>query len=231
MRLIVFVWALLLPKERFILIRFHIKFLVVFDNLKSSTMGLKCLSNAMSSSILLVFKARYSFESNRSFLQSALLTIFNLLVHVGNVDVSMTTESCYSIAKSWNPFLYHPSMHCLCQSLRIRIFVANNCDTEILVGYVGVYVIIVHVFQVDTILFEKNQEICVVAYKMLWYLCICLTEIKAVACRPIEKYSLITYLLVACHIIKDKDGIRKHLVQWYDVTVIRVCKIINFFYL
>jgi len=53
---------------------------------------------------------------------------------------------------------------------------------EFLVGHISVYVIVVHVFQVeqDVILFEKNQKICVVAYKMPWYLCIYLTEIKAV---------------------------------------------------
>jgi len=37
---------------------------------------------------------------------------------------------------------------------------------EILVRYVGVYVIIVHVFQIDTTLFKQNQQICVVAYKI-----------------------------------------------------------------
>jgi len=51
---------------------------------------------------------------------------------------------------------------------------------------------------------------------MLWYLCICLTEIKADDTHPrvdIEKYSLITSYLACLACIKDKDGIWTRLAQ------------------
>ena len=32
--------------------------------------------------------------------------------------------------------------------------------------------IIVYMFQIGTILFEQDQQICIIAYEMLWYLCI-----------------------------------------------------------
>ena len=55
--------------------------------------------------------------------------------------------------------------------------------------------IIVYMFQIGIVLFEQDQQICITAYKMLRYLCVCLTQIKAVdihmSIHPIAKYFLI----------------------------------------
>jgi len=39
---------------------------------------------------------------------------------------------------------------------------------EILVRHVGVDVVIVYMFQIGAILFEQDQQICIIAYEMLW---------------------------------------------------------------
>jgi len=136
---------------------------------------------------------------------------------IKSFSISSPSVNALSLSITRNPYF-------CCQQLR-------HNSQEILVGHVGVYVIVVHMFQIDTILFEKNQEICVVAYKMLWYLCICLTEIKRIDIRVSTHWKVLSYrvLLVAGH-VKDKDRIWKRLTRWYDVTVIKIFKITSFFY-
>jgi len=56
-------------------------------------------------------------------------------------------------------------------------------QTKFIVRYVGIHVIIVNVFQVDTILFEQDQQVRVVTYQMFRYLRVRLTEIEAVNIR------------------------------------------------
>ena len=62
---------------------------------------------------------------------------------------------------------------------------------------------------------------------MLRYFCVRLTEVEAVDVR-MSSHCKVSYriLLVACHVIKDKDGIRKH--WWNDVAIIEEYKIAEF---
>ena len=64
--------------------------------------------------------------------------------------------------------------------------------------------IVVNVFQVGTILFEQDQQVCVIAYQMFRYPRVRLTEIEAVDIC-VEKYSLPH---PACrYVIKDNNRI------------------------
>ena len=83
-----------------------------------------------------------------------------------------------------------------------------------------------YTFQIVTILFEQDQQICIIVHKMLRYLCVRLIEIEAVDTPPLQSTLIASCLL---NIIKDKDRIRKRLVQWNDVAISRKCKITNFF--
>jgi len=83
-------------------------------------------------------------------------------------------------------------------------------------------IVIVHAFQIGTILFEQDQQIFIFAYKMLRYLWwVCLTKIEAVDVR-VSHCKVLSYLAsLACYVIKDKDGIRKRLAIFRnDVAVI-----------
>jgi len=90
--------------------------------------------------------------------------------------------------------------------------------------------IIVYMFHIDTVLFEQDQQIYIIAYKILRYLCVRLTQIEAVDVRVSTHRKVFSDrgLLVTCHVIEDKNGIWKRLVRWYYI-IIRECKIINFF--
>jgi len=74
--------------------------------------------------------------------------------------------------------------------------------------------VIVYMFQIDSILFEQDQQICIIAYEMLWYLCIRLTQIEAVDVRVTTHRKVLSdrVLFVTCHTIEDKNGIWKRLI-------------------
>jgi len=82
-------------------------------------------------------------------------------------------------------------------------------QTKFIVRHVGIHVIVINVFQVGTILFEQDQQIRGVAYQMLRYPRVRLTEIEAinVVCRSTRKVFSHRILLVACYVIKDKNRI------------------------
>jgi len=67
--------------------------------------------------------------------------------------------------------------------------------------------IVVNVFQVGTILFEQDQQVRIVAYQMLRYPRVRLTEIKAVNVRVVAHRKVFSprILLVACYVVKDKN--------------------------
>ena len=80
-------------------------------------------------------------------------------------------------------------------------------------------------------MFEQDQQICIIAYKMLRYLCVRLTQIEAVDVRVSTHRKVLfdRVLFVACYVIEDKNGIWKRLVRWYYIVIIGKCKITNFF--
>lgn len=67
---------------------------------------------------------------------------------------------------------------------------------------------------------------------MLGYLGVRLTEIETVDARVSAHCKVLSYriLLIARHVIKDKNGIRKRLARWNDFAIIRERKIANFIY-
>ena len=75
--------------------------------------------------------------------------------------------------------------------------------------HVGIYMIVVNVFHIGTILFEQDQKIRVVAYQMFKYPRVRLTDIEAVNVRVATHQKVFSHriLLVACHVIKDKNRI------------------------
>jgi len=73
-------------------------------------------------------------------------------------------------------------------------------------------------FQVDTILFEQDQQVRVVAYQMFRYSRVRLTEIEAVNGRDPSKSILSPH--PACrYVIKDKNRIWVCLARWNDIAV------------
>ena len=101
---------------------------------------------------------------------------------------------------------------------------------KFVVGHVGVHVIIVNVFQVGTILFEQDQQVRVVAYQMFRYPRVRLTKIEAVNVRVATHRKIFSHriLLVACHVIKDKNRIWARLVRWNDVAIVGKGKVADF---
>jgi len=100
----------------------------VFNNLFQqfvSIIGLKCLSNAIPSSILSVFKA-WHFLRIESLISAISLAIFSrsllLSLPCQRIEVNW---SHHGIIKSLNPFLYRPSVSALALSLEIHTFAAN----------------------------------------------------------------------------------------------------------
>jgi len=77
--------------------------------------------------------------------------------------------------------------------------------------------------------FKQDLQICVVAYKMFWYLRMRLTEIKAIDVRVSTHCKVISYivLFIICNVIKNENRIWKCLARWNDVAVIGKCKITN----
>jgi len=134
-----------------------------------SMRGLKCLSNAMPSSILLVFRARY-FLRIGSLVFSISLAIFFTLAHICHVRFWLSIDKPhYDIA---NPiksisisficertvFIYHYEFIFLLSTI-----VAKRAK---FVVHVGIHVIIVNVFQVGIILFKQDLQVRVVTYQM-----------------------------------------------------------------
>ena len=91
----------------------------------------------------------------------------------------------------------------------LLLSIAATQFAEILVRYVDIYMVIIYMFQIGTILFEQDQPICIITYKMLRYLCIRLTEIETVDVRVSIHRKVFSdrVLLVACYVIEDKNGI------------------------
>jgi len=83
------------------------------------------------------------------------------------------------------------------------------------------------VFQIDTILFKQDLQICVVAYKMFQYLRMRLTKIEAIDVRVSTHCKVFSYivLFVIRNIIKNENRIWKCLARWN--AVIGKCKVTN----
>ncbi|KAL6254329.1 hypothetical protein P5V15_014378 [Pogonomyrmex californicus] len=77
-------------------------------------------------------------------------------------------------------------------------------------------------FQVGTILFEQNQQVCIVAYQMFRYPRVRLTEIEAIDVRVAAHRKVFSHsiLLIARNVVEDKDRIGTCLARWNDVTVV-----------
>ena len=90
--------------------------------------------------------------------------------------------------------------------------------------------IVVNVFQIDTVLFEQDQKVRVVAYQMFRYPGVRLPEIEAVNVRVATHRKVFSHriLLVACHVIKDKNRIWTRLTRWNDVAVVGERKVADF---
>ena len=80
--------------------------------------------------------------------------------------------------------------------------------------------IVMNMFQVSTILFEQKQ-VRVVTYQIFRYSRVRLTEIEAVNVRVAAHREVLSHriLLIACHVIKDKNRIWARLALWCNVTV------------
>jgi len=74
---------------------------------------------------------------------------------------------------------------------------------------------IVNMFQVGTVLFEQDQQVRVITYKIFRYPRVRLTEIEAVRVATYRKVFSHRILLVACHVIKDKNRIWTRLARRY----------------
>jgi len=80
------------------------------------------------------------------------------------------------------------------------------------------------------VLFEQDQQVRVVTYKMFKYLRIHLTEIEVVDVRMATHQKVFSHriLLVACYIIKNKNRIWMRLARWNDATVVGEHKVADF---
>ena len=175
----------------------------------------------MSSSILSVFKAR-CFVRIDLLVFSISLVIFSRsrICHVRFWRSIDNDWPRYGIMDLLNLFLYLPFVSALSLSITRNLYFycqqsQHNVQNLLYDVHVGIHVIVVNIFQVSTILFERNQQICVVVYQMFRYLRVRLTEIKTDVCvaahREIFSYHI---LLVACHVINDKNRIWPPLVRW-----------------
>ena len=90
--------------------------------------------------------------------------------------------------------------------------------------------IVVNVFQVGTVLFEQNQQVRIIAYQVFRYPRVRLTEIETVAVRVATHQKVFSHriLLVACHVIKDKNRIWTRLARSNDVAVVGERKVADF---
>ena len=104
---------------------------------------------------------------------------------------------------------------------------------KFVIQHVGIYMIVVNVFQVGTVLFEQDQKIRVVrvvVYQMFRYPPVRQTEIEAINVRVATHRKIFSHriLLVAYHIIKDKNRIWTRLTRWNDVSVVGERKVADF---
>jgi len=103
--------------------------------------------------------------------------------------------------------------------------------------YVSVYMIIVYIQMgfrlVPSCLNRINKFVLlyikcfgIFAYVICVYLCHYVTQIKAVNVRVLTHRKVLSdrVLLVACHIIEDKNGIWKCLVRWYSLLLENIKK-------
>jgi len=74
---------------------------------------------------------------------------------------------------------------------------------------------------------NRINRFALLRYKILRYLCICLTEIKTVDVRVSthRKEFSDCILLIACHVVKNKYRTWKRLVWWNNIAIIGECKI------
>jgi len=128
----------------------------------------------------------------------------------------------HDIANSLNPFLHYPFAHCLCLLLEIHIFVANSRSTTRKIRRTCWYL---HDrckrVSIGTVLFiDPITESAIVTYKMFRYSRVRLTEIEAVDVRVAAHREIFSHriLLVACHVIKDKNRIWARLARWNNVA-------------
>jgi len=65
---------------------------------------------------------------------------------------------------------------------------------------------------------------------MFRYSCVRLTEIEAVNVRVVAHRKVFSHriLLVACHVIKDKNRIWAYLARWNDIAIVKECKVTDF---